>query len=66
MQLLALSDDNVALIGCAVALTFSFGLMSLSYFFGSARTTEQTADTIRFETRSADPAQEQDKTRRAA
>ncbi len=51
MQMLAsLSDDQFALIGCGVALVFSFGLMSLSYFLGSARQTSEAADTLRFET----------------
>lgn len=48
LMLAALSDDQVALIGCAVALVFSFGLMSLTYVFGSARQNQQRPDTVQF------------------
>jgi hypothetical protein len=58
LMLASLSDDQFALIGCGVALVFSFGLMSLSYFLGSARQTAETADTIRFESLRTETEQE--------
>lgn len=42
------SDDQIALMGCALALFLSGGLMYLSYVLGQNRqTTESQADTIR-------------------
>lgn len=42
------SDDQVALVGCAVALLLSGGLMYLSYVLGQGRqASESQADTIR-------------------
>jgi hypothetical protein len=33
----SLSDDQIALLGCAVALTIAGTVMSLSYYIGRAR-----------------------------
>jgi hypothetical protein len=34
----SLSDDQIALVGCAAALTVAGTIMSLSYYIGRART----------------------------
>ena len=63
--LAALSDDQMALVGGGVVLLASVGLMSLSYVFGSARRSDQSADTVPFESR-VEAQQQKESSRRAA
>ena len=63
--LAALSDDQMALVGGGVVLLASVGLMSLSYVFGSARRSDQSVDTVPFESR-VDAQPQSDSNRRAA
>jgi len=41
------SDDQIALMGCAVALLLSGGLMYVSYFVGQLRQPKETHQPIR-------------------
>lgn len=41
------SDDQIALMGCAVALVLSGGLMYVSYFVGQLRQPKETQEPIR-------------------
>ena len=63
--LAALSDDQMALVGGGVVLLASVGLMSLSYVFGGARRSDQSAETVRFEGR-VEAQPQSDSNRRAA
>lgn len=48
------SDDQIALMGCAVALLLSGGLMYVSYFVGRLRQPQETQEPIRLGVRRPD------------